>query len=133
DPALPRALVVRQLDEAVVGIPGLRRRRAAAGRRSSLGTSRRAGRARRRPRWSSWVCAPAVLLLHAVGLSDRAVGGIALVAAGLALVWHRRGTLRPDSPRAYAGLALAGLGVVLLLQGEGGTTTLLPPGAVAGA
>ena len=86
-----------------------------------------------RPWWALLVLAAGVLLLHAFGLSDRAVGGIALVATGLALVWHRRGTLRPDSPRAYAGLALAGLGVVLLLQGEGGTTTLLPPGAVAGA
>jgi signal transduction histidine kinase len=61
------------------------------------------------------------------------VGGIACVAAGLALVWYPHGTLRPISPRAYPGLALAGLGVVLLLQGAGGTTTLLPPGAVAGA
>src|SRR5262245_61941757 len=86
-----------------------------------------------RPWWALLVLAAGVLLLHAFGLSNRAVVGIALVAAGLALVWHRRGSLRPDSPRAYAGLALAGLGVVLLLQGEGGTTTFLPPGAVAGA
>jgi len=86
-----------------------------------------------RPWWALLVLAAGVLLLHAFGLSNRTVGGIALVATGLALVWHRRGTLRPDSPRAYAGLALAGLGVVLLLQGAGGTTTLLPPGAVAGA
>jgi signal transduction histidine kinase len=86
-----------------------------------------------RPWWALLVLAAGVLLLHAFGLSDRAVAGIALVAAGLALVWHRRGTFRPDSPRAYAGLALAGLGFVLLLQGAGGTTTLLPPGAVAGA
>jgi phage shock protein PspC (stress-responsive transcriptional regulator) len=70
-----------------------------------------------RPWWALLVLAAGVLLLHAFGLSDRAVGGIALVATGLALVWRRRGTLRPDSPRAYAGLALAGLGVVLLLQG----------------
>src|SRR6188472_4329074 len=86
-----------------------------------------------RPWWALLVLVAGVVLLHAFGLSDRAVAGIALVAGGLALAWHRRGTLRPDSPRAYAGLALAGLGVVLLLAGEGGTTTLLPPGAVAGA
>jgi signal transduction histidine kinase len=86
-----------------------------------------------RPWWALLVLAAGVALLHAVGLSDRAVAGAALVATGLALVWHRRGTFRPDSPRAFAGLALAGLGVVLVLEGHGGTTTLLPPGAVAGA
>ena len=73
-----------------------------------------------RPWWALLVLAAGVVLLHAVGLSDRAVAGAALVATGLALVWHRRGTLRPDSPRAFAGLVLAGLGVVLVLEGHGG-------------
>ena len=86
-----------------------------------------------RPWWALLVLAAGVVLLHAVGLPGRVVGGAALLAAGLALALHRRGTLRPDSPRALAGLALAGLGVVLVLEGRGGTTTLLPPGAVAGA
>ena len=31
------------------------------------------------------------LLLHAVGLSNRSVGGVALIAAGLALAWRRGG------------------------------------------
>ena len=86
-----------------------------------------------RPWWALLVLVAGIALLHAFGLSNRSVAAITLVAAGLALVWHRRGTLRPDSPRAYAGLALAGLGVVLLLAGGGTTTALLPPGAVAGA
>jgi signal transduction histidine kinase len=86
-----------------------------------------------RPWWALLVLVAGIALLHAVGLSNRTVAAVALVAGGLALVWHRRGTLRPDSPRAYAGLALAGLGVVVLLAGGGTTTALLPPGAVAGA
>jgi signal transduction histidine kinase len=83
--------------------------------------------------WAVLVLAAGVLLLHAVGLSDRAVAGSALVAAGLAVAWREGGTFQPDSPRSYAGLALAGLGAVLLLQGQGGTTAILAPGAVAGA
>src|SRR6476660_8646178 len=47
------------------------------------------------------------LLLHAVGLSDRAVGGIALVAAGFALAWRKGGNFRPNAPLSYGGLALA--------------------------
>ena len=83
--------------------------------------------------WAVLVLAAGVLLLHAVGLSDRAVAGIALVAGGLAVAWREGGTFRPDSPRSYAGVGLAGLGAVLLLQGQGGTTAILAPGAVAGA
>jgi signal transduction histidine kinase len=73
------------------------------------------------------------LLLHAVGLSDRAVAGIALVAGGFALAWRRGGSFRPDAPLSYAGLVLAGAGAVLLLAGGGAATTVLAPGAVAGA
>ena len=73
------------------------------------------------------------LLLHAVGLSDRAVGGIALVAAGFALAWRQGGSFRPGEPLSYGGLLLAGVGAVLLLEGGGATTTVLAPGAVAGA
>jgi signal transduction histidine kinase len=72
-------------------------------------------------------------LLHALGLSDRAVAGIALVAAGLALAWRQGGSFRPDAPLSYGGLAVAALGAVLLLSGGGSAGTLLSPGAVAGA
>ncbi len=73
------------------------------------------------------------LLLHAVGLSDRAVAGIALVAAGLALAWRRGGGLRPDAPLSYGGYALVGIGAVILLAGGGDAPApLLAPGAVAG-
>jgi signal transduction histidine kinase len=73
------------------------------------------------------------LLLGALGLSDRSVLGIALIAAGLALVWRRGGSFRPDAPLSYGGIALAGVGAVALLSGDGASTTLLAPGAVAGA
>src|SRR3954468_17247487 len=73
------------------------------------------------------------LLLHAVGLSDRAVGGIALIAGGFALAWRKGGSFRPDAPLSYGGLALAGAGAVLLLEGGGARTSVLAPGAIAGA
>src|SRR5262249_15176611 len=56
-----------------------------------------------------------------------------LVAGGLAFVWREGGAFSPGSLRSYAGLAVAGVGMVLLLEGQGGTTALLAPGAVAGA
>src|SRR5262245_34131855 len=73
------------------------------------------------------------LLLHAVGLSDRAVAGVALIAAGLALAWRRGGSFRTDAPISYGGLALAAGGAVLLLSGGSPNAAILAPGAVAGA
>ena len=73
------------------------------------------------------------LLLGALGLSDRAVGGIALIAAGFALAWRRGGRFRPGEPLSYGGLLIAAAGAVLLLQGGGASTSVLAPGAVAGA
>jgi signal transduction histidine kinase len=72
-------------------------------------------------------------LLGALGLSDRSVVGIALIAAGLALAWRRGGSFHPEAPLSYGGLALAALGAVVLLSGGGTSSTLLAPGAVAGA
>ena len=67
-----------------------------------------------RPVWLAGlgVVLSGTLLLHAVGLSDRAVAGIALVGAGLAVAWRRGGGLRPDAPLSYAGYALVGIGAV---------------------
>ena len=73
------------------------------------------------------------LLLGALGLSDRAVIGIAMIAAGLALAWRQGGSFRPDAPLSYGGLALAALGAVALLSSGDTSSTLLAPGAVAGA
>src|SRR6476619_1558010 len=41
------------------------------------------------------------LVLGAVVVSDRAVAGILLVAAGLALAWRRGGSFRADAPLSY--------------------------------
>jgi len=74
------------------------------------------------------------LLLGAIGLPDKAVVGIVLVAAGLTIAWRRQGrSFRSDAPLSYAGLLLAGAGAVILLQGGTAPTRVLAPGAVAGA
>ena len=87
-----------------------------------------------RPWWAALlVLVAGSLLLHAVGLSDRAVAGIAFVAGGLALAWRQGGSFHPEAPLSYGGYALVGIGAVLLLQGGGAPTTLLAPGAIAGA
>ena len=57
-------------------------------------------------------------LLSAVGLSDRSVVGIAVIAARLALAWRRGGSFRPDAPLSYGGIALAALGAVILLSAD---------------
>jgi len=90
---------------------------------------------RRRRAWLAGLLAllAGSLLLSALGLSDRAVIGIALIAGGLALAWRRGGSFRPDAPLSYGGLALAALGAVALLSGGGAPSALLAPGAVAGA
>jgi signal transduction histidine kinase len=73
----------------------------------------------------------AALVLGAVGFSGSGVFGLALVALGLWLALRRGGSLRPDAPVSYWGLALAALGVAIAVPG--GTPTLLAPGAVGAA
>jgi signal transduction histidine kinase len=73
------------------------------------------------------------LMLEAVGLSGRAVAGIALVAGGLALAWRRGSGVRPGAPLSYGGVALAASGALLLLSGGNAPSTVLAPGAVVGA
>jgi len=72
------------------------------------------------------------LVLGAVGVSDRAVLGIVLVAAGLAFAWRRGGSFRADAPLSYGGIAIAGVGAVLLFGAGGAPARVLAPGAVAG-
>jgi signal transduction histidine kinase len=73
------------------------------------------------------------LVLGAVGVSDRAVAGIVLVAGGLAFAWRRGGSFRADAPLSYGGIAIAGVGAVLLFGTGGAPARVLAPGAVAGA
>jgi signal transduction histidine kinase len=90
----------------------------------------------RSPIWVSLLVAVAgVLLLHAVGLSNRSVVAVALIAGGLALAWRRGGGFgfRADGPLSWAGLAIAACGTVLLFEGGHPGATLLAPGAIAGA
>ena len=72
-------------------------------------------------------------LLGALGLSSRAVVGIALIAGGLALAWRQGGSFHPDAPLSYGGIGLAAFGAVVLLWSGGTSSALLAPGAVAGA
>src|SRR5215212_11892627 len=51
------------------------------------------------------------LALTALGLSGRTVVGLASIAGGLALIWRRSGSLRPDAPLSLAWLGLVALGV----------------------
>src|SRR6188474_3697771 len=73
------------------------------------------------------------VLLGALGLSSRAVVGIALIAGGLALAWRQGGSFHPDAPLSYGGIGLAAVGAVVLLWSGGTSSNLLAPGAVAGA
>ena len=73
------------------------------------------------------------LLLGAVGVSNRGVVGIVLVAGGLALAWRRGGGFRPDAPMSLGGLLIAGLGAVILFGEGSAPSRILAPGAVAGA
>ena len=73
------------------------------------------------------------VLLGALGLSSRAVVGIALIAGGLALAWRQGGSFHPDAPLSYGGIGLAAVGALVLLWSGGTSSNLLAPGAVAGA
>jgi signal transduction histidine kinase len=87
-----------------------------------------------RPWWAVvMVIITGFLILDAVGLPDRAVWGIVLVAAGLALAWSRGGSFRADAPLSYGGIAIAAFGAILVLMGSDAPTRLLAPGAVGGA
>jgi len=86
------------------------------------------------PRWA-WVllflggCA----LLQAVGFPFREQAGVALIAAGLLIMWRRGGGFGPDARLSLGGLAVATIGTVFLLTSSAHTTRVLAPGAIAGA
>jgi signal transduction histidine kinase len=74
----------------------------------------------------------AVLVLGSLGLSDRVVLGIALVAGGLALVW-RRGGFHVDATGSILGTTLAAAGAILVLSHGGVDAAALTPGAIGGS
>ena len=72
-------------------------------------------------------------VLGALGLSDRVVLGIALVAGGLVLLWRRGGFHSGDATASIAGTTLAALGAVLVLSHGGVHAPALTPGAIGGS
>src|ERR671926_190356 len=72
-------------------------------------------------------------IARALGVAERGVVGIVLVAGGLALAWQRSGGFRPDAPLSLGGLLIAGVGAVILFGEGSAPTRVLAPGAVAGA
>jgi signal transduction histidine kinase len=70
--------------------------------------------------------------LRGLGLSAHASAALVLIACGLGVIWYRAGSLRPGAPLSLVGLSLVGIGAALLLF-QGGSTSFLAPGAVAGA
>ena len=88
--------------------------------------------------WSPWVAGLLGLIgisavLHALGLDDRVVAGIALVAGGLTLIWRRGGSFGVKAPLSALGVTLAAAGAVLVLYDGGVDQAVLAPGAVAGS
>lgn len=85
--------------------------------------------------WWTWLLlfAAGCAVLGALGLSTRAVGGIALVVVGLVIAWRRGGGFRPGAPLSWGGTLVAAAGAFLLLQTAGTSSGALAPGAVAGA
>src|SRR5919202_5208078 len=73
------------------------------------------------------------LVLRSLGLSDRIVLGIALVAGGLVLVWRRGGFRAHDATGSILGTTLAAAGAILVLSQGGVHAAALTPGAVAGS
>jgi signal transduction histidine kinase len=73
------------------------------------------------------------LVLHALGLSATTTLAVVLIAVGLALIWRRGASLRPDEPLSIAGIALTSIGAVILLTRGGTSFGVLAPGAVVGA
>jgi signal transduction histidine kinase len=88
----------------------------------------------RRSRWivGALGVLAAVLVLGSLGLSDRVVLGVALVAGGLVLVW-RRGGLRADATGSILGTTLAAAGAILVLSHGGVHAAALTPGAIGGS
>jgi signal transduction histidine kinase len=80
-----------------------------------------------------FVVVAGAFLLHSVGLSNRSVAGVALIAGGLTLTWRRGGGFQAHAAYSWAGVAVAAVGAVLLLAGGRPDAPLLAPGAIAGA
>jgi signal transduction histidine kinase len=72
-------------------------------------------------------------VLGSLGLSNRVVAGIALVVAGLVVVWRRGGFASEGASLSIAGATLAAAGAVLVLSHGGVHASVLTPGAIGGS
>jgi signal transduction histidine kinase len=79
------------------------------------------------------IAVSAVAFLFALGLSGAAVLGAGLLVAGIAVVLARGGSLRPGGSLPKLGIALMMAGAVTLLGRGGASSSLIAPGALAGA
>jgi signal transduction histidine kinase len=75
----------------------------------------------------------AIAFLLALGLQGQAVLGAGLLAAGVAVILARHGSLRPGGSLPVLGIALSMAGAVFLLGHLSASASLIAPGALAGA
>ena len=74
-----------------------------------------------------------VAFLLALGLPGGAVVGTALILGGIAVVLTRGGSIRPGGTLPVLGIVLTMIGAVTLLGNAGASSSLIGPGAIAGA
>jgi signal transduction histidine kinase len=79
------------------------------------------------------VAASAAALLVALGFSPPSVFGAALIAAGLATVLARGGSVRPGGSLPVLGIVLLVAGAVFFLGNNGASPAFVAPGALVGA
>lgn len=88
-----------------------------------------------RTRWigQALIAVSAIAFLLALGLSGAAVLGAGLLVAGVAVILARGGSLRPGGSLPILGIVLTMAGAVTLLDHVGTSSSLIGPGALAGA
>jgi signal transduction histidine kinase len=79
------------------------------------------------------IAVSAIAFLLALGLSGTAILGAGLLVAGIAVVLARGGSLRPGGSLPLPGVALSVVGALILLGDIGTSSSLIAPGALAGA
>jgi signal transduction histidine kinase len=79
------------------------------------------------------IAVSAIAFLLALGLSGVAVVGAGLLVAGVAVALARGGSLRPGGSLPLLGIILTMAGAVTLLGHLGPSSSLIAPGALAGA
>jgi signal transduction histidine kinase len=86
----------------------------------------------------AWIAAIAVIVaaglaLRGLGLTSHAATALVLIACGLAVIWRRGGSFRPDAPLSLVGLGLVLVGIVVLLFLGGSGSGVVAPAAIGGS